>query len=78
MVFSDYAHFYDLYYESKDYAGEVDFVLELAGRFGSKPKTILDMGCGTGRHIEEFIKREIKCDGFDLSPEMLAHFSQVS
>jgi SAM-dependent methyltransferase len=71
MVFSDYAQFYDLYYKKKDYAGEVDFVLGLAARFGTNPVSVLDMGCGTGRHMEEFIKRGTICDGFDISLEML-------
>ena len=73
MVFSEYSDFYDLYYADKDYAAEVDFVLELAARFGNTPMTLLDMGCGTGRHLEEFVKRGLKCDGFDLSAEMLSH-----
>jgi len=73
MVFSEYSDFYDLYYADKDYAAEVDFVLQLAARFGNAPKTLLDMGCGTGRHLEQFVKRGLKCDGFDLSPEMLSH-----
>ena len=72
MPFSEYADFYDLYYSDKDYAAEVDFVLELASRFGANPQTLLDMGCGTGRHLEEFIKRGLECDGFDLSSKMLA------
>lgn len=76
MIFSDYAHFYDLYYSEKDYPAEVDFVLKLASRAGIKPRTLLDMGCGTGRHIEEFAKLGIKCDGFDLSPEMLTQARQ--
>ena len=73
MAFSEYSHYYDLYYADKDYAAEVDFVLDLAARFGNTPKTLLDMGCGTGRHMAEFIKRGLKCDGFDLSSEMLSH-----
>jgi len=73
MVFSEYSDFYDLYYADKDYAAEVDFVLELAARVGNAPKTLLDMGCGTGRHLEEFAKHGLKCDGFDLSTEMLSH-----
>jgi SAM-dependent methyltransferase len=76
MVFSDYANFYDLYYTEKDYPSEVNFVLELASRFGNKPETVLDMGCGTGRHMEQFVKKGLKCDGFDLSPEMLAQARQ--
>ena len=72
MAFSEYSDFYDLYYADKDYAAEADFVLKLASRFGVKPQTLLDMGCGTGRHLEEFVKRGLKCDGFDLSAEMLS------
>jgi SAM-dependent methyltransferase len=34
------------------------------------------MGCGTGRHLEEFVKRGLKCDGFDLSTEMLSQASK--
>jgi len=73
MVFSEYANYYDLYYAEKDYAAEVEFVLELASMHGVKPKTVLDMGCGTGRHLAEFHKRGLKCDGFDLSSEMHSH-----
>ncbi len=71
MVFSEYAHFYDLYYADKDYGAEADFVLGLARRFTDEPKDLLDMGCGTGRHLLEFAKRGLKCDGFDLSEDML-------
>jgi SAM-dependent methyltransferase len=71
MVFSEYADFYDIYYAEKDYGAEVDFVLELASSFGTRPQNILDMGCGTGGHLIEFVKRGIRCDGFDLSLEML-------
>jgi len=72
MVFSEYAHFYDVYYADKDYGAEAQFVLDLASRFADAPKTLLDMGCGTGRHLAEFVKRGFACDGFDLSEDMLA------
>jgi SAM-dependent methyltransferase len=72
MPFSEYSDFYDLYYEEKDYSAEVDFVLSLASRFGISPKSVLDMGCGTGRHLLEFSRRGLECDGFDLSTTMLA------
>ena len=76
MAFSEYSDFYDLYYAEKDYSAEADFVLNLASRFGVKPQNLLDMGCGTGRHLEEFVKRGLKCDGFDLSTEMLSQASK--
>lgn len=72
-VFAEYADFYDLYYADKDYGCEVDFVLRLAG---GQPRTLLDMGCGTGRHLVEFLKRGLTADGFDLSEEMLARARQ--
>lgn len=71
MVFTDYAKHYDLYYSTKDYSGEVAFLLELARRFGIQPRTVLDMGCGTGKHLLELAKRGLKGGGFDLSSEML-------
>jgi SAM-dependent methyltransferase len=71
-VFGKYADFYDLYYARKDYAAETRFVLNLARRFGCRPRTVLDMGCGTGRHLEEFLKRGLTCDGFDRSEKMLS------
>ncbi len=73
MSFSEYAQFYDLYYAEKDYGTEVDFVLTLASKFNVSVKTLLDMGCGTGKHLAEFVKRGIDCDGFDRSQEMLLH-----
>lgn len=76
MVFSDYADFYDIYYADKNYSAEADFVLELASRYVKAPETLLDMGCGTGRHLAEFIRRNLKCDGFDLSESMLAQARQ--
>lgn len=71
MIFDQYAVCYDLYYADKDYSEEAEFVLEMASRFGVRPRTLLDMGCGTGRHLAEFARRGIQCDGFDRSANML-------
>jgi len=49
---------------------EVDFIIE---ELKLKPgASILDIGCGTGRHSIEFAKRGYKVTGVDLSPGMLA------
>lgn len=69
--FQDYARFYDIYYQAKDYSAEARFVLDLARRFNVEPRTVLDMGCGTGRHLEQFLKLGIRGDGFDRSTQML-------
>ena len=51
-VFQDQGGFYDLFYESKDYQGECDFVEAAFNRFATAPiKTVLDLGCGTGGHV---------------------------
>lgn len=48
---------------------EVDFILEL---FELEPgATILDMGCGTGRHSIELAKRGFLVTGVDLSAKMI-------
>lgn len=71
MVFEKYATYYDLYYSEKNYAAESKLVMQLAGRYTNTIQTLLDMGCGTGRHIQEFLNQDIDCDGFDFSERML-------
>ena len=59
---------------TKNTLHEVDFLLEeLALRPGS---SILDVGCGAGRHSIELAKRGYKVTGLDLSAEMLAQAEQ--
>ena len=70
-VFDKYADFYDTYYRSKDYNAEVNFVLDLAKQNSTPPpRTVLDIGCGTGGHLIPFAKKGIKVTGFDLSEAM--------
>ena len=40
-------------------------------RFGLKPKTILDLGCGTGSVLLPLAREGFDVSGVDLSPEML-------
>jgi SAM-dependent methyltransferase len=59
---------------TKNTIREVDFLLEeLALHPGS---SILDVGCGTGRHSIELAKRGYAVTGLDLSAEMLAQTAQ--
>jgi SAM-dependent methyltransferase len=59
---------------TKNTIREVDFLLEeLALQPGS---SILDVGCGTGRHSIELAKRGYVVTGLDLSAEMLAQAEQ--
>ena len=70
-IFKEYARFYDHYYADKSYAAEVEFVLSLVSRYRTAPRSVLDMGCGTARHLECFAALGLNCHGFDLSQDML-------
>jgi SAM-dependent methyltransferase len=71
MVFDEYARYYDLLYSDKDYPGEVDYVLSRFKRCGVDPQSVLDLGCGTGRHAIELANRGIWVCGVDLSEPMI-------
>jgi SAM-dependent methyltransferase len=59
---------------TKNTLREVDFLLE---ELSLKPSSsILDIGCGTGRHSVELAKRGYMVTGLDLSAEMLAQAEQ--
>ena len=76
-TFEQYADFYDAYYANKNYDEEINYILSLAKQHSvSNPKTILDIGCGTGGHLLPFCKKNIKTDGFDLSERMIAFAKQ--
>lgn len=71
-VFGDYAQYYNLLYRDKDYAAEAAFILSIFKKNGLVPGTLLDLGCGTGRHALEMAKAGITIDGVDISDTMLA------
>ena len=69
-VFGDYARYYDLLYRDKDYVGEAQFVHQLLQRQG-KPRSILELGCGTGAHAQLLAKAGYEVHGVDMSETML-------
>lgn len=70
-VFGDYSKYYNLLYKDKEYSREVEYVSKLIKRYNPDSKTILDLGCGTGRHDELFAKRGYSVCGVDISEKML-------
>jgi SAM-dependent methyltransferase len=74
--FDDHAPVYMDNSFTKNTLEEVDFVLdELKIPPGS---SILDMGCGTGRHAIELAKRGYKVTGVDISSGMLSQAEKIA
>ena len=67
----DYSLLYDLIYSKKDYKAETNFISQIIKKFLSSNVNILDIGCGTGEHTLELLKKGYKVTGVDLSNEML-------
>ena len=65
------AKHYDFLYEWKDYSRETRTLLQLISRYKrSSGNSLLDVGCGTGRHIS-YLRKKFDCVGMDASDQML-------
>ena len=72
-LYTRFARYYDLIYDGiVNYAGDVDFLEKVFRRFRAQPKTILDVGCGTGNHAFPLARRGYRVTGVDQSRGMLA------
>jgi SAM-dependent methyltransferase len=71
-IFGNYAHYYNVLYADKNYAGESAAVLDiLHGDGRPMPRTLLDLGCGTCRHALAMARRGVAVTGVDMSANML-------
>jgi SAM-dependent methyltransferase len=77
-IFGDYSKYYNLLYKNKEYSREVDYISKLINEFNPDAKTILDLGCGTGRHDELFVKYGYSVYGIDISEEMLKETNKLA
>lgn len=51
---------------------QVDGILtQLEEAYDLTPASVLDVGCGTGRHVISFAERGIEAHGLDISPEYI-------
>jgi SAM-dependent methyltransferase len=71
-AFERSTEFYDELYEEKDYAAEADYVDGLIRAHSPAARSLLDLGCGTGRHDIHFVERGYSVVGVDRSADMIA------
>jgi SAM-dependent methyltransferase len=70
-VFSRSAPIYDALYAWKDYAEESRRLHELLQELNPGARTLLDVACGTGKHLEH-LRSWYQVEGLDLEPQLLA------
>lgn len=69
----NYSQYYNLLYKEKDYKSEVDYINEINKMYSKKDsKNLLDIGCGTGKHLKCFKDMGYTVSGIDLSENMIA------
>ena len=70
-VYKELARYYDIIYTNKNYRTEVAEILEIVTNLKrSKGNSLLDVACGTGKHIE-YLQHNFSCTGIDLSQDLL-------
>lgn len=70
-VFSDYARYYDLLNQQKDYKQEVDYITSLINKYDPAATNLLDLGCGTGLHAIHLAEKGYHVLGVDQSQDMI-------
>lgn len=71
QTFQDYAYYYNTFYQDKDYKAEAMQIDNLLKTYGSDISSIINFGCGTGKHDIELAKMAYQCAGIDMSPLMI-------
>jgi SAM-dependent methyltransferase len=65
------AEYYDALYHFKDYAKAANALRTWISRTVPHARTLLDVACGTGRHLE-YLREGYEAEGLDLNPVLLA------
>lgn len=65
------ARAYDIFYRDKDYRGETDEVAAIVEARRPGATSVLDVGCGTGGHLEWFARRYEQAVGIEASARMV-------
>lgn len=70
-TFNDYAYYYNMFYQDKGYAAEAAQIDLLMKKYGTDVTTLINFGCGTGKHDIEFTRLGYQCTGIDVSSSMI-------
>lgn len=71
LLYNDLAKYYEIVYAPKKYKKESQKIKKLIEKFKkSNGCNLLDVACGTGKHIS-FFKKYFHCMGVDISEKML-------
>jgi ubiquinone/menaquinone biosynthesis C-methylase UbiE len=62
--------YYDALYHFKDYTAASNRLHHLLQRHHSTAETLLDVACGTGKHLE-YLRNYYQAEGIDVNPDML-------
>lgn len=69
-MFTKSTALYDALYDFKDYAVTVRRLHQMIQERRPGTKSLLDVGCGTGRHLAE-LRKDYTVEGVDLNPGMI-------
>jgi SAM-dependent methyltransferase len=69
-LFDESARYYDLIYSFKDYAGEARLIDEFIRSRRPNAKSLLDVACGTGAHMEHLLSA-YEIEGVDVNDDLL-------
>jgi SAM-dependent methyltransferase len=71
-MFNNYSHYYDFFYQDKDYEKESSYVVNLLKKYEISNGHILEFGSGTGKHACLLCEKGYNVHGIELSTEMIA------
>lgn len=71
-VFQEYSKYYNLLYKDKDYKAESEYIDSLIKKYSISPlHSIMNLGCGTGKHDWFLSQKGYEMTGVDMSSQML-------
>ena len=70
-VFKNYSKYYDLLYKDKDYNLEALYIIDLLKKYSPNARSLLELGCGTGKHANILADNGYSVLGIDISMTML-------